>query len=220
MKRSQRFGDDLYLFTKNWVDYKTRCYQLPKQAGTHIAAYQSTFNINCLVTGAEVMQTSNSLMLIGYNTSGGSFTWTFENFTDDNFFNGNSTELIWTTLSQIEGVCMANDGNGIYISSEKFSSFLDPTLFYLDIPANTTTIENQNIEGFRIYSNNNLLIIQSGTDESVSAHIQLLNIAGTILYNKQFVNQQQVQIPLTVSKGIYLLVVATTEGATTYKIVL
>jgi hypothetical protein len=212
------YGDNLYLFSKNWVDQQTRCYKLSKQAGTHLATYQSTFDIECLVTGAEILNPSNKLVLIGYNSGGGSYTWLFEDYFIDDFFGGNSTKMIWTFLTQIEGVCKAVETGGIYISSEKFSTFLDPSLYYLDVSGDTTEINEQNFQAFRIYSNNSLIFIDS--DELITADIKVLNTSGTILYEKQFVNEQQIQVPIKVAKGIYLVMISNEEGFSTYKVAL
>ena len=214
------YGDKLYLFSKNWVDHQTRCYQLSKQAGTHIAEYQSAFDIQCLVTGAEMPEVSNSLILIGYNTSGGSYTWLFEDFNGNEFFSGSNTKLIWTSLTQIEGVCKINNGDGIYISSEKFNGFADPILYYLDFTGYTTDIPEPEFQNFRISYSNNVLFIEPGSGEKITAEIQLLNTSGTIIHKKQFKNELQVQFPVRVPKGMYLLVIKAETGIRSYKILL
>lgn len=211
------YGDYLYLFSKNWIDNQTRCYQLSKQAGTHIAEYQSTFDIGCLVTGGEILSSPNKLVLIGYNSSGGSYSWIFENFSNDEFFSGDHTKLIWTTLTQIEGVCMANN-DGIYISSEKFGGFLDPTLYYHDIENNNTIISKQLSQDFRIFSKDHMLIIEPYLNELFTAEIQLLNISGTVVYKKQFENELKIQLPVDVAKGIYIVIITTEKGINSYKI--
>jgi len=213
------YGEKLYIFSKNWVNHQTRCYQLSKQAGTYIAEYQSTFDIECLVTGAEILDASNSLVLIGYNTSGGSYTWIFKDFIGTYFFDGNNTKLIWTSLTQIEGVCKASE-NSIYISSEEFSGIIDPTLYYLDVSSYTTGIKEQNFQEYRIYSNNDLLFIEPGSEETITAEIQLISTSGAVIYKTQFVNELQVQISPEVPKGIYLLLVVTEKGISSYKIAL
>ena len=211
------YGDKLYLFSKNWVDQQTRCYQLSKQAGTHIAQFQSTFDIECLVTGAEMLEPSNSLVLIGYNISGGSYTWTFEDFMGNDFFDGIDNKLIWTSLTQIEGVCAANN-NGILISTEGISSFLDPTLYHHDIQVNSTAITHQNPFTFRVLSNSNSILIEPESGETITAEIQLLSTSGRILYNNKYVDYLEVQIPVNVPNGIYLLVVISENGINSYKV--
>lgn len=210
------YGDKLYLFSKNWVDHQTRCYQLSKQAGTHIAEYKSTFDIECLVTGAEILNPQNSLVLIGYNSSGGSYTWVFEDFIGNDFFSGTNTKLIWTALTQIEGVCIANN-SGIYISTEEFSNFLEATLYYHDTPDSSTNITDRSIQDFMVYTNNNILYVKPNSDKTITAEIQLVNVAGTVLYKKQVENEYQVQIPVKLPRGIYLLWLTSEGGIKSYK---
>ena len=214
------FGNYLYLFSKNWVGHQTKCYQLSKQSGTYIAEYQSTFDIEYLVTGGEILTSPNRLILIGYNSSGGSYTRIFKGFSGSDFFSGSNTKLIWTSLTQIEGVSEANESNRIYISSEKIEELLDPTLFLHDVPGDTTDVIDQNIQDqeFKIYANNSIIFIKPGSKNSITAEIQLLNTMGTVLYKKQFVNEQQVQIPIEGAKGIYLVVVSNEKGINTFKV--
>jgi hypothetical protein len=212
------YGNKLYLFSKNWVDHQTRCYQLPKQAGTYIAEYQSTFDIECLVTGAELVDNSNKLILIGYNLSGGSYTWVFEDYNDNDFFNSTHTKFIWTSLTQIEGICPANETGAIYISSEEFSGFIDPTLYIQMIYDNTSEIGEQYLNNFKINKYNNFLVITPEGNESITAEIHLLNTSGEVLYRKHVKNKSQVQIPAHQSRGIYLLIISNNNGIITYKI--
>lgn len=112
----------LYLFSKNWGDYKTRFYELDPTPGTHIAQYRATFNTAAMVTGANINPYSNILTLITYGESDLSAgTRLFYNFTDDNFFAGETTNLNWTSPSsaQIEGVSESNLYKS-YVSSEYF----------------------------------------------------------------------------------------------------
>ena len=121
------YQGQLYLFTKNWVDLKTNCYVLPKTTGNHEAMLLSEYNVSCLISGATMIPAKDALSLIGYNSSGVSYTWLFDGFGEDDFFAGESTKLVWTLLSQIEGVCDAGQTD-LYISSEAFSGILDPSL--------------------------------------------------------------------------------------------
>lgn len=214
------FGNNLYLFSKNWVNHETRCYQLSKQAGFHVAEYQSTFDIDCLVTGGEMLLSPNRLILIGYNSSGGSYTRIFEGFNGADFFTGSNTKLIWTSLTQIEGVCESNETNKIYVSSEKIEEVIEPTLFLHDVPGDTTDIIEQKFQDqeFKVYANNGIIFIEPGSKHSITAEIKLLNTSGNILYKNTYVNNLQVQIPINVPSGIYLLVVLSENGIYSYKL--
>jgi len=213
------FQDDLYLFTKNWVDYQTNCYKLSNQPGTHVAEYQNTFDVNCLVTGAEVNAGSDLLTFIGYNLSGGSYTWLFDNFSGSNFFNGQSTKLIWTSLTQIEGICQ-NDDNDFFISSEEFAGIIDPTLFSLDVSSYLTQINYTEVSEINIYYNQNNLTIKSKTGETTSGEVEIINMNGSIVEQHSFSNQTLLQFPIDLPMGAYLISIKTTEEILTQKLVI
>jgi len=127
------YGGFLYLFSKDWVDQKTRVYQLSDQPGTHVAQYLSTFNVLGLVTAAEILP-SGVLLLQGYSTSLIPFTWLFQGFSGISFFNGSNIKLNWNTIAQTESISRAGN-TSIYITSEKAPNPLPfvATLFYLDL---------------------------------------------------------------------------------------
>lgn len=47
------YGDNLLIFSKNWVDNMVNVYSIPKTNGTHSAPLESSYNTNGLITGAE-----------------------------------------------------------------------------------------------------------------------------------------------------------------------
>lgn len=199
------YQNDLYLFTKNWVDYQTKCYKLPNQPGTHVAEYQSTFDVGCLITGAEFNVSPDMLILIGYNLNGGSYTWLFNNFQGSDFFNGNDTKLIWTSLTQIEGICQ-NIGNSFYISSEKYAGFLEPTLFHLDVSNYLTQITTPDDSKTQIFYHQNVLTFRSISGETFSGEIQILNMAANLVEKYYFSKQRFINIPINLPSGVYLVV--------------
>jgi hypothetical protein len=56
-------GDSLYIFTKNWGDFKCNVYALPKTADRHIAHKVDSFDTRCLVTAASYHEGSKCLQL-------------------------------------------------------------------------------------------------------------------------------------------------------------
>lgn len=198
------FQDQLYLFTKNWLDFETNCYVLPKTIGTHEAVLHSNFDVNCLISGATMMPSGNALTLIGYTSSGASYTWLSAGFASDDFFGGENTKLIWTLLSQIEGVCDAGP-NDIYISSEKFSGLLDPTLYYLDISGFITGIEKNEDVPFLIYSSMGRIIIQGAYGETISGELQIFNTSGARIIAQIITEQSHVQLPIN-ENGLFIVV--------------
>ena len=118
------YQDSIYIFSKNWVDKKTRIYHLPTQAGNYTAILKDSFNTQFAVTDASIDSTNKNLILIGYNGSNGNcFAYTFRNFQNRDFFSGNNQRLNLPhliTSSQIEGVTFFNAYSG-WISGENFN---------------------------------------------------------------------------------------------------
>ena len=198
------YQDKLYLFSKNWVDNMTRCYELPNQPGTHVAEYQSTFDINCLVSGAEILPENNTLVLIGYNTSGGTYSWLFDGFTGNNFFNGNDTKLIWTTLTQIEGVCWAEDQD-VYVSSEEFAGLVDPTLYYMDITGYLTGISTYTEKSIDIFASQNNVLITANTGQAITGTVRIMDTSGKTIHQIKVENQMKIQFSVNLSSGVYII---------------
>jgi len=213
------YQDHLYLFTKNWIDYQTNCYKLSNQPGSHVAEYQNTFDVNCLVTGAEIKAGSNLITLIGYNLSGGSYTWLFNDFSGSNFFNGQNTKLIWTSLTQIEGICQ-NENNDFYISSEEFAGYIDPTLFSLDVSDYLTQINYSVASRLNVYYHQNTVTIKSKTGETLTAEVEIFNMNGSMVGKQLFSNQILLQVQLDLPTGAYLILIKTTKQTFSQKLII
>ena len=111
-------GDYLYLFSKNWENYKTKLYRLPKIPGTYEAALIDSFNVNGLVTGATYNQEFNEVSLIGYYNYI-PFMFLLYNYQDNNFFSGNKRRIDfpYNIGSQTEGITYFFEKN-VFISCE------------------------------------------------------------------------------------------------------
>lgn len=213
------FQDKLYLFSKNWVNHQTRSYELSNQPGTHIAEYQATFNANCLITGSEIIPSSNVLVLIGYNNSGGSYTWLFNNFSSTNFFSGSNTKLIWTMLTQIEGVCN-NGNNDIYISTEESEYVPEPTLYYQDVSSYITQISTSHKPQIDIYANHGVVYIKSNIEGAFIEKVQILNTFGTVLKEVNNTHGGSVKIPVNLAAGVYIITLKLKDGNYAKKIII
>lgn len=213
------FQDNLYLFSKNWVDSKTKCYILDPTPGDHEATLIAEYNTNCLITGATLLPGSETLVLIGYNQSGGSFTWLFENYSDDDFFNGESSQLIWTVLSQIEGVCH-KDPNSIYISSEEFAGVIEPTLYSLDLEDYITNVDERKNSEIIIYSQNSNIIVKSDSHLTIFGDLYVSDLNGRVLKTQSNLNQHIYTINMGNLRGIYLVSVMVNNKLTTRKVLI
>ncbi len=200
------YQGNLYVFTKNWLDYETNCYVLPKTIGNHEAILHSTFDVSCLISGATLVPASGAVALIGYTTSGGSYTWVFDAFEGDDFFGGESIKLIWTVLSQIEGVCPAG-GNDLYISSEEFSGFLDPTLYSLDLSGFTTGTTEARDTPLLVYSEGINIIVRAGSGDPLFGTLSIYNVMGSLVLKQPLNGHSSARMPMDGMKGIYVIVV-------------
>ena len=113
--------DSIYLFTKQWVNNKTRVYSVPKIPGNYAAALRDSFDIQGLVTGATFLEQERIVALCGYNILLQPFVFLLYDFSGSDFFSGNKRKIgINLPFYQIEGVATA-DGLKFYMANEYFS---------------------------------------------------------------------------------------------------
>ncbi len=114
------FEDTLWLFSKDWVEYKTTIYKIPAKAGTHVLTPWKTLEVDGLVTDACFGTSSGSIWLTGYKKYV-PLLWKLH-YVD-------SLQLIevrkrWTINApdsiQNEGLCFV--GNELWFTSEKSKS--------------------------------------------------------------------------------------------------
>jgi len=125
-------GDSLHLFTKDWGDYQTRYYTVPATPGTHVAHLKATFNVNGLVTAADLNPAGTTAALLGYDPRNGSaFMWLLWDFRGGAYFGGNKRRIELPSavqVGQVEGLGFTSRTR-LLISNERFSNPL------LTIPA-------------------------------------------------------------------------------------
>lgn len=113
-------NDSLYFFSKNWGDQHTRCYRLPKTAGSYTAEYLFSYPVKGLITAATYQKNSKTLALLGY-TKGDwiPFIWIFYDFKNHHFFDGKKIRIDMPQIiaTQTEGITFTHGLRG-FISSE------------------------------------------------------------------------------------------------------
>ncbi|RLD38464.1 MAG: hypothetical protein DRI74_03810 [Bacteroidetes bacterium] len=126
-------GDKLYLFTKNWVDAKTRVYAAPKKAGDFALEVVDEFNVDGLVTAAEYQAETKTLSLLGYKDFM-PFIWVFWDFQGQDFFGGEKRRFNMESIhgAQTEGVCFNGKGD-VLISCEQ--SYFPQRLYSIPLKA-------------------------------------------------------------------------------------
>jgi hypothetical protein len=199
------YGDSLFLFSKDWVDNKTRLYKLPKKPGTYTATNIGELNVSGLITGAEVLSTQRVIVLSGYNTLLSPFIYLLYDFNGNNFFGANKRKVqVNATFTQMEGICSKSTTN-FFVSNEKYSKFginvpakvnslnLGPLLnpYYNTLPAlsKQITISKTNSNAFVTVQNlqNKLYIIKS--NEFVKDGIvNIYDVNGVLKLRTNFTN--------------------------------
>ncbi len=151
--------DSLHLFTKDWLDLKTRHYVLPSHFMDTVQAIQiDSFLIDGLITDATIDSSSTNAMLLGYKNNGNniytSFIWILSDYYERHYFSGNKRRIEignMFNLSQTEGITLIDSTQG-NISSEQISSVITipAKLFQFNFQnyffqngANTPKLENE-----------------------------------------------------------------------------
>jgi hypothetical protein len=117
------YGDSLYLFSKDWLDLKTRLYSLPKNAGTYSATKLAELDVQGLITGADVLPTQRVIVLSGYNSFLSPFMYLLYDFSDNHFFDANKRKVLLNeSFTQTEGIS-AKTATQFFTTNERFSTF-------------------------------------------------------------------------------------------------
>ncbi len=117
-------GQFLYLFTKDGIDLKTRCYRISNLPGTYQVSPISSFDTKGKITAAAFNPVTKEIALLGYmNKKVGSFIWFLNGYQNDDFFGGRNTR---TTIGsakdwQTEGLDYIS-ANRLFMSCETSKS--------------------------------------------------------------------------------------------------
>jgi len=115
------YRGNLYVFTKDWVKFNTKVYQFPSSPGKYKISPIDSFDVQGLITGADIMN-DGRFALIGYRNFH-SFIWTFEKSESHFFGNPHLIDLGMLVNAQTEGICFGAKQE-IYFSCEKTENYL------------------------------------------------------------------------------------------------
>ena len=121
------FGDQLYLFSKDWKKMRTTVYRLPKENGEYTLEAVTEYNTNGLITGADISSDGNYFALLGYSIAGINdlipFIRIFK-FDEEQVFSTKSLYFSMISIrgSQTEGIIFLEDGSLVF-STEKTDSY-------------------------------------------------------------------------------------------------
>ena len=220
-------NDSLHLFSKNWVNQKTRHYTVPAQPGDHIALLRDSLNAEGLITGADI-DDDGVVALIGYTPSGVNFMWLLFDYQSNHFFSGNKRKIslgTGLTNSQTEGIAFTKNGNG-FVSGENFT-VLPPRLLRFSTSQWTdeTVSIQENIVGdfIQVYPNpfNNEIRISIVEQLSVDACLVLKDIHGNELLKSVISSgENAIVLPASfLSAGWYILKIQMDEQQNYWKMV-
>lgn len=131
----------IQLFSKNWQDSRTKHYTLSENPGKQVATLIGDFDVEGLITGADISLDGKSLVLLGYENNGifsRSFVWTFTSFNGSNLQSGEAFRFFIgspANLGQTEGIVFMNSPE-TKISGEAISlsgTSIPPKLVELDL---------------------------------------------------------------------------------------
>ncbi len=129
------YQNSIFIFTKNWIDFKTNAYKIPTTIGNHVATKVSSYDSLGLITGSSYNPADDSFLLCGYdNTFTPFLIYVSPNRPsgDDIFSGGNHSRIEFTgdifleQGSQVEAITVF-DNSRYYISREFFSTTIGGT---------------------------------------------------------------------------------------------
>lgn len=203
-------NNSLFIFTKNWADFKTNLYKIPKTIGNYTAEKISTGNTEGLITGAYA--NNEAYLLCGYDSTATPFLIYIQRsgiFSEDIFSAGfnkttlNSNEL--EQFSQVEAITGFDNGK-FYISREKVDHNginLSQKLYeFKDDRLKTLKTIEQQFNTLKIFPNPADRVINAPNLEEI-LEFSVYNILGKKVMQKKIVNSQ---IDIShLSKGTYLI---------------
>lgn len=196
-------GDSLYIFSKNWGDFKSKIYVLPNKTGNWIAKNTKTLNTQGMVTGAAWNSEEHIILLCGYSFTG-EFLYKLS-IGENNDIHSSVEErfnLLHKGSSQIEGIAFISN-NSYLISSEAFQSE-EPLLHYIS--------DLQLLE--LIAPEHDLLLYPNPVKDYLN--IDIKSFKSVVLYDqigKSIGNWESPIIPVyDLPKGSYFIIVHSTTG--------
>ncbi|GGF08755.1 T9SS type A sorting domain-containing protein [Hymenobacter cavernae] len=227
-------NDSLHLFTKNWADLKTTYYTVPATPGTHVARRRASFNVNGLITAADLNAAGTEASLLGYNqTNGATFLWLLFDFPSNGFLQGNKRRIELPNalfIGQAEGLAFTSRYT-MLLSNEQVlvgSLTIPARLYELNAtqwlaPTLPTASKQPQTASFTIFPNpaSHTLRVQSQTPFGDGARLLLQDLQGRIVAATNLgpgATDQQLDLQ-HVTTGVYVLRIHSGKGAFFSKVV-
>ena len=214
------YQENIFIFSKNWVDFKTNAYVIPTATGNYSAEKVSSYDSQGLITGVSYNASTDGFLFCGYNNTLIPFLLYVghDRPSSLDIFGGIPTkiDLIDSIFleqgSQIEGITFFEDSK-YYISREFFSTnngavtFEFPQKLYefynpLDNLLSITDNEFSNL--IHVVPNpieDSFKIIQKNKHQEIQS-FSLFSLDGRTIFFKK--KQDEIDLK-NISKGVYLL---------------
>lgn len=201
-------GDSLYIFTKNWGDFRSNLYTVSKLPGSYSAHRRDSLDTQGMVTGATYVDEEGILALCGYTFLLQPFVTIIQDFPAFSLEAASSDRISYSVppgiSRQTEAIFPHNDG-GYYISTER--SFTgSPALMYFN-QAPLLSENQMELELPPIFPN-------PATD---SVTLPLQEGQKALIYNmegKQVATSGQAKFSTRqLASGTYIVLIATPDGS-------
>jgi hypothetical protein len=218
-------NDSLYIFTKNWSNYWTNIYPIPKIPGTYQIEKIDSIDSEGLVTGATHNFSVNTIVLSGYTISGytisSNFITEISGFTPNQFSSGvierYQVDPPIGSSRKIESIAFLNHYQ-YYLTAEQFYS--SASLYRLNTNNFSSIDEPEKISDL-IYPNptNSTITIELPTQPSQNTSLTISNTNGQHLIT-QAITEPQTEIDLShLPTGIYIVKVWNDKEVMVQKII-
>ncbi len=204
------YNDSLYLFTKNWVNFKTNVYAIPKTPGTYSVTIRDSINTEGLVTGADYDAEKNEILLSGY-TIFNPFIYLVKNFSGTGF---SEAEVLFRGVPslpgsiQVEG-CAALGNHTYYVSSENEDGDL-PYLTKITFTS-FSSVKTEDPEHLSLYPNpaQDVLVLNP---ELTNGRFEILSETGEVLMRGKLTSTINIQ---QLPAGNYFIRISKADGQKT-----
>lgn len=113
------YGDSLYLISKDWVGNTARFYVLPKKPGHYSIEHTKVYDVDALITGADVNTDTKEVVLVGYRSYVPILiVYSFESNPSLIKCGGKVRKYPFRIGTQVEAVAFNEEGK-IYVTAEK-----------------------------------------------------------------------------------------------------
>lgn len=215
------YKDRLYLFSKNWVDGKTRMYFLPKTPGDYTLTPQAEFDVNGQITAADISVDGKNILLLGYKENANIFMWLLFDFQEFMPFSGNKRRIKLGTFlsrSQTEALTFQDTTEG-YIGGENVS-FVRGKLSHFKISEwiknpNNATYDYKPEDQLHLFPNpfTDEILVDAKTNDLRIRRIELYSMDGKRLKRKRKNLNRRIRIDGSdLAKGFYILKILTKKN--------